>query len=644
MGNFYDDNDDLAFYIDRGIDWEPLVRLTEYDFRSPGGFASTREAVDFYRDTLRFVGGFVADEIGANVSKLDRAHPKLVNGEVVYPEIMTELFTKLDGLELHGLSVPRELGGLNAPITVFQLTTELFARADVSICAHHGFHGGMALASIAYSVEEGTTTFDAALPGITDTRFKDVVDEIMAGKAWGSMDITEPHAGSDMAELRCKGELDADGNWTVSGSKIFITSGHGRWHFVIARTEAPSGEGMLAGLDGLSMFLVEAFDADGKRTHTTLDAVESKLGHHGSATVAISFDHAPARLIGERGQGFQMMLMLMNGARVGVGFEALGLCEAAARMARAYAAERPSMGKTIDQHEMIADMLDEMDTDIRGIRCLAVSAGIHDELARKLGIKLRHQPPSDPRERDALEREIKVHSRRARHLTPLLKYLASEKAVEMSRRNLQIHGGAGYMTEYGAEKLVRDALVMPVYEGTSQIQALMAMKDNLVAAVRHPRTFVRESAAARWRAVSARDPLERRVAKLQSVRAQAIQFLLSRLAGSKIRELRGQPIGSWGSQLQRFDPKRDFALAMLHAERLVKILTDAAVAEELLIQVKAHPDRAEILDRWLERAEPRSRFLLDEITTTGNRLLRKLHGAAATEPSAPSTAAQAAAK
>jgi alkylation response protein AidB-like acyl-CoA dehydrogenase len=640
MANYYDDNEDMKFYVDRGIDWEPIVRLTEYDYRSPGGYKSAAEAVSAYRDTLQFVGGFVADEIGARSAELDKAHPKLVDGKVVYPPVMTELFDKLNGLELHGLSVPRELGGLNAPMMVFQLVNELFARADVSICAHHGFHGGMAMAALVYSIVEGTTTFDRELPGIKSTRFQGMIDSILAGQSWGSMDITEPGAGSDMANLRCRAEQDSQGRWLVTGQKIFITSGHGRWHFVIARTEPVTGTGAFDGLEGLSMFLVPAFDAEGVRTHTSLDAVESKLGHHGSATVAISFDKAPAELIGQRGEGFKMMLFLMNGARIGVGFEALGLAEAAYRQAVAYAAQRPSMGKTIDKHEMIADYLDEMATDLQATRCLAVSAGCYDEIAQKIGIQLKLLPPADPAERERLEQQQRQLSRRARHLTPLLKYLASEKAVEIARRNLQIHGGAGYMTEYGAEKLLRDAVVMPIYEGTSQIQSLMAMKDNLMAAVRHPRTFVREAAATRWKAGTARDVHDRRVARLSSTRQQAIQFLLSRLATSKLRELRGHPLGSWTQQLQKFDPKRDFALAMLHAERLTRILVDAAVAEELLQQGRKHPDRLEVLDRWLERAEPRSAHLLHEITTTGTRLLRKLHGEEAV--SEPTQAAQAA--
>ena len=172
------------------------------------------------------------------------------------------------------------------------------------------------------------------------------------------------------------------------------------------------------------------------------------------------------------------MLLLMNNARISVGFESIGLCEAAYRMAKAYAAERPSMGKTIDQHEMIAEMLDEMESDILGMRALAVKAAHNEELARRAAIACKALPESDPR-RARFDAEQKRRTWASRKATPLLKYVTSEKAVEMGG-NIQIHGGSGYMREYGAEKLLRDSLVLPIYEGTSQIQCLMAMKDNLL--------------------------------------------------------------------------------------------------------------------------------------------------------------------
>lgn len=629
MANFYDDNEDLRFYVDRGIDWEPIARLGEHDFKAKDGHANVEEAVDFYRDVFSLIGNFVAEEIAPHWQALDEAKPKLVDGEVVYPEVFDQIFEQIKELDLHGLSLPRELGGMNAPLVVLQIAHELFARADVSVCAHHSFHGSMALAALFYSVNEGTTEFQKDPPQITKTRFQKAITEMITGAEWGSMDITESDAGSDMAKLRSKGELDDEGNWFVTGSKIFITSGHGKWHFVIARTEkARANDDDFAGLKGLSMFLVPAFErnADGtiRREHTTLDGLEDKLGHNGSATVAISFDRAPAYLIGKRGEGFAQMLMLMNGARVGVGFESLGLCEASRRMALAYAAERRSMGKTIDQHEMIADYLDEMATDCQAIRALAVHACWHEELSRKIDLRLRFLPPADESEREAMLRDQKRHARRSRHLTPLLKYYAAEKSVEMTRRAVQIHGGAGYIKEVGAEKLLRDAMVMPIYEGTSQIQALMAMKDNLLGAVKRPRRFLARGVSAHWKSASARDPLERRVAKLQLVEHAALRFLLTRLTAHKLGELPSHKPSEWLQMLKGWDPKRDFALALLHAERLTRILADVAVAEELWQQAQKFPERRELLSRWLERAEPRCQYAYKVISTTGLRLLSTL--------------------
>ena len=338
MASFYDDNDDLRYYVERGIDWPELAGLLEQDFTMPDGFSGADEAVEFYREVLDLVGRFAADEIAPRAAELDTMHPKLVNGEVEYPEPVQELHSMLNELGLHGLTIPRELGGMNAPLLLFHLQTELLSRADVSVAAHHGFYGGIATSALAYSVQEGTTEFDPDLPGITDTRFREVIDTIVAGEAWGSMDITEPDAGSDMAALRCKGEQDEDGNWFVTGQKIYITSGHGRWHFVIARTEAATDEeGAFAGLDGLSMFLVEAYKSTTKATRSASSQLLMPW-KRSWATMApppsrSALSGRPAQLIGERGEGFKHMLVLMNGARVGVGFEALGLCEAAVRAA-----------------------------------------------------------------------------------------------------------------------------------------------------------------------------------------------------------------------------------------------------------------------------------------------------------------------
>ncbi len=626
MANFYLDNDDIRFYVERGIDWAPLVALVEQEFKLPDGHKTLEEALTFYKEVLELVGQFSAEEIAPRAADIDRTGLQLVDGEVVPPKALKQVFDLIKGLELHGLCVPRELGGMNGPSMLYMLNSELMARADVSTMTHFSFHGGMAMAMMLYSLMEGSTEIDRATGVIKKTRWQKEIAEIVAGKAWGCMDITEPAAGSDMAALRARGEQDAGGNWFVTGEKIFITSGHGKYHFVIARTEE-SGDGAFDGLKAMSLFLVPAYeDVGGQRVrHARVDRLEEKLGHHGSATAAIVFDRSPAQLVGKRGEGFKNMLFLMNNARLGVSFEALGLCEAAYRLAKEYAAGRPSMGKTIDRHELIADYLDEMQTDIQGIRALAVYGTWHEEMAQRLNIALEHKVEKGGLEAERLKKQFRSHQRRARRVTPLSKYLAAEKAVEMARRGLQIHGGVGYTKEYGAEKLLRDALVMPIYEGTSQIQSLMAMKDTLGAIIKNPQAFVKRAAQARWRSVSARDPLERRVARVQTLSKSAQQFLITRTATDKLRALGGRPLNEWPREfLKNWNPKRDFAYAMLHAERLTRLLADEAICEILLEQAEKHPERRELLARYLDRAEPRARALHDEITTTGERLLAKL--------------------
>jgi alkylation response protein AidB-like acyl-CoA dehydrogenase len=631
MSNFFNDNEDLRFYFDHWLDWEPIVTLTEATFRDPDGFKNTSDAVEFYRDVIGLVGEFAATEIAPHAAQIDREGVELVDGEAVFPKRLADIFEAIKGLELHGLCLPRQLGGLNVPMAVYMMNIELFSRADVSVAAHNGFHGGIAAAMLLFSFREGTTTFDPETLQITGTRWADEVAEIVRGDAWGCMDITEPDAGSDMAALRTYAEQDADGNWFVTGQKIFITSGHGKYHFVIARTEgAADPNDPMAGLAGLSMFLVPTYheDAEGNRTRVvTINRLEEKIGHHGSATASLSFDRAPAQLVGKRGEGFSYMLTLMNNARLAVGFECLGICESALRMAKDYAAERRSMGKSIDRHEMLADYLEEMETDIQGIRALAVQGVYHEEIAQKAGIVAATGLFRDDLRVRRFADELGHHKAAARRYTPLLKYLAAEKAVEISRRAIQIHGGAGYTKDYGAERLLRDALVMPIYEGTSQIQSLMVMKDTLSGIIKNPQGFITRLAQASWRARSSREPLERRVARLQQRALRAQQHLMTRTATDKVRALRDKPLNQWPQQLTKnWNPKRDFAFAMLHAERLTRLLADEAICELLLEQSRRFPERRDILERYLERAEPRSRFLFDEITTTGDRLLGRLSG------------------
>ncbi len=642
MASFLDDNADLRYYLDKGLDWAALAALAEQGFRQAQGFEGLEgfkdaaEAIAFYREVAATVGTFAAEEVAPHAAELDRAGVRFADGEAQFPPRLTAIFDKIRELGLHGMALPRELGGSNVPVLLYYACSELLSRGDASVMVHNGFHGAIALAMMVLSMFEGTTDLDPATGRIVKTRWRDEIAEIAAGRAWGSMDITEPDAGSDMAALRTTATRDEAGNWFVTGQKIFITSGHGKYHFVIARTGTVDD-----GLDGLSMFLVRAFrdGPDGRRERlVTIDRLEEKMGQHASATAALRFEHAPAELVGKPGAGFRQMLELINHARIGVGFESIGLCEAALRLARAYASERRSMDRTIDRHELIADYLDEMEIDVIGLRALAMHAAFEDEIGHKKTVFGRFLPGADVAQ---LEREAEGHRAAARRATPLLKYLAAEKAVELARRCLQIHGGVGYMREYGAEKLVRDALVMPIYEGTSQIQALMATKDTLGAIMRAPQDLLKRHAQARWRALSARDPLERRVARLQQLSLGAQQHVITRTLTDKVRaKVKAPKIGKDGKEgnesktaslaslpeavLKQWNPRRDFPFALLHAERLTRLLADEEIAVILAGQARRHPERRPLLERYLERALPRAAFLHDEITHTGQRLLAEL--------------------
>lgn len=625
MGNFYTDNEDLRYYVERGIDWEPLVQLREGDFSREGGFSSVEEATAFYREILDLVGSFVADELDPYVKQIDEEGAVHNQGEVTLPAKMEEVMAKAAEMGLHGMCFPRELGGMNTPEMLNHLHSEIFGRADVSVMAHHGFHAGIALVLLYYSELEGSTDWDPKTGAIIKTRWHEAIQEILQGKAWGSMDITEPDAGSDMAALRTKAELGEDGVWRLTGQKIFITSGHGKYHVVIARTEEPQGDGEGEGLQGLSLFLVRAYEDDeqgNRKRLAVVERVEEKTGHHASATCTISFEDTPGELIGQRGEGFRYMLKLMNGARVGVGFECLALCEAATRLAREYAQERQSMGKAIANHELIASYLDEMELKTRAIRAMAVQAAWEEEMSRGLSHRAAHLT-GDDLEKKRLEKRSRRHGRNARRLTPLLKYQGAEDAVLLSRMGVQIHGGVGYTTEYGAEKLVRDALGMPIYEGTSQIQSLMVMKDMLQDVMRAPQAFVSRMAQCRWRSMSSTDATERRLARLESLGFKATQTLLMRSAS---RKLKGVPITKWTEQLfNDWDPKKDFSFALLHAENLTQIWVQIEVAKLFAHQASQHEERTKWLDQWLEQAEPLVKFHLDKIQNTGKSVLKRLN-------------------
>mgnify|MGYP003572067480 CR=1 FL=1 len=323
MANFYEDNEDLQFYVNKAIDWDSVVREAEYDYKAEDGFTSAEEAVEFYKDMLSMIGKLAGDEIAPLAGDIDQIKHKFENGEVIISEAVQKASQKINEMQLAGLSLPREVGGMGAPFLLYFMTGEMLSRADGSTMSHYGFHIGIALALLYYSVIEDSTEFQMDPPKMLKTRWEKEIQEIISGETWGSMDITEPDAGSDMAALKAYAEQDKDGNWFVTGEKIFITSGHGKYHVCIAKTDKSDAQDAFDGLKKLSLFMVPAWEEDengNKKRFIELGGLEKKLGINGSATVTCLYDKTPAQLIGNTGDGFKLMLLIMNNARISVGF------------------------------------------------------------------------------------------------------------------------------------------------------------------------------------------------------------------------------------------------------------------------------------------------------------------------------------
>jgi alkylation response protein AidB-like acyl-CoA dehydrogenase len=452
MANFFRDNPDILFHFEHA-DFEPIVRLVEDDFhgdRNGYGPKDVPDAVDNYRRALDIVGQIAGDFIAPRAEAIDQEGNALADGRVTYSAPLRACLDVLGKADLMGFTLPRRFGGLNFPTLVYTMAIEMVSRADASIMNIFGLQG-IAETINAFASEEIKAKY---LP------------QFCAGTITGAMVLTEPDAGSDLQRVKLRAYLDDNGQWRLDGVKRFITNGCGEVLLVLARSE-PDREGGL----GLSLFVTE------RNPNVYVRRLENKLGIHGSPTCELRFDNCPAELVGERQRGLVTYVMaLMNGARVGIAAQGLGIAQAAFNEARRYAHVRKQFGRSIEEFPAVADLLADMTVRIRSARAISYEAArwmdVDNNLARKIELGLWH--PGDD------EKAIKNASRTAKRLsgflTPLAKYLASETAIQVTYDAIQVLGGSGYMRDYPLERLYRDARITTIYEGTSQLQVVAAIR------------------------------------------------------------------------------------------------------------------------------------------------------------------------
>jgi alkylation response protein AidB-like acyl-CoA dehydrogenase len=406
--------------------------------------------------------------------------------------------------------------------------------------------------------------------------------------------MTEPEAGSDVGNVSTTATRQPDGTWRINGRKQFISSGNGEVGVLLARAVPGSH-----GLNGLALFLVPKCVPDaerGERENYSVERAEEKVCINGSPTCALAFNDTQAEIMGSPGEGWRQITTFMNEARIAVGIQACGVAQAALSAAQDYAAQRVQMGKPIREHPLVAEMLLDMETTVAGLRALWMETAVAYDLVQGFLKQLRAMSEVDP-ERPALEARMRRIERYLRELTPLVKYFGSEEAIRVARTGMQVFGGYGVVKDYEVERFLRDSLILPIYEGTSQIQSLMATRDLLKAVMREPRSLFVPGGHSPWLANARFEgALGRQFAAATQDFARALNWLVwdvaRRIGPRRVAAvLRGQ------DELE--DADLDYVL--LSAERLTRMLAHLHIGRLLARQAERWPERRPLAERFMRR-------------------------------------------
>ena len=449
MGNFFTDNERLKFHLHHDL-MQEIIRLKERDYADKDKYdfapENFEDALDSYEKVLELIGEITADVLAENAKDVDAEGPKIEDNAIVYAKGTQKNHEALKNAGLYGMSLPRQYGGLNFSYVPYVMAAEIVSRGDC------GFANIWGLQDCA------ETIYEFASEEIKN----EYLPRINKG-ATCSMDLTEPDAGSDLQAVRLKATYDEEaGVWRLNGVKRFITNGDADIKLVLARSEEGTTDGR-----GLSYFV---YDRANKAV--TVRRIENKLGIKGSPTAELVFNNAPAQIVGDRKLGLiKYVMSLMNGARLGVGAQSVGLAEAAYREAVKYAQEREQFGKPIANFAQVYEMLGNMRAKTDAIRTLLYETARQVDMYKSLDAISRERKIT-PEEKQLL----KAHSRLADALTPMLKLFSSEYANQIAYDCIQVHGGSGFMKDYACERLYRDARILTIYEGTSQLQIVAAIK------------------------------------------------------------------------------------------------------------------------------------------------------------------------
>ena len=449
MANFYLDNPSLQHHLHHPL-MQRIVELKERGYADKDTFDYApfdfEDAMDSYEKVLEIVGEICGDIIAPNAEGVDHEGPTVSGGRVTYASGTQRNLDAVRQAGLMGIAMPRRYNGLNFPIVPYIMAADMVSRADA------GFENLWGLQDCAETLYEF---------GNEDQRRR-YIPRVCEGETM-SMDLTEPDAGSDLQSVMLKATYsEADGCWYLNGVKRFITNGDADIHLVLARSEEGTKDGR-----GLSMFIY-----DKKNGGVNVRRIENKMGIKGSPTCELVFKNAKAELCGDRKLGLiKYVMALMNGARLGIMAQAVGLSEAAYREGYAYAVERKQFGKAIIEFPAVYEMVALMRAKADASRSMLY------ETARFVDMYKALDDISKERKLTAEERqEMKKYSKLADAFTPMGKGMTTEYANQNAYDAIQIHGGSGFMKDYACERIYRDSRITSIYEGTTQLQVVAAIR------------------------------------------------------------------------------------------------------------------------------------------------------------------------
>ncbi len=449
MANYFTDNPELAFHLDHPL-MKRVVELKERNFADKEEYADApvdyEDALENYKRVLDITGDIAANILEPNSEEVDQEGPHLVDGRMIYASKTYENLDATRKAGLWGLSMPRRYGGLNMPITPYSMASELVAAADA------GFQN---IWSLQDCIE---TLFEFG----SEEQRKKYIPRVCAGETM-SMDLTEPDAGSDLQRVMLKATYDEENQcWRLNGVKRFITNGDSDIHLVLARSESGTHDGR-----GLSMFIY-----DKREGGVTVRHIENKLGIHGSPTCELVYKNAKAELCGSTRLGLiKYVMALMNGARLGIAAQSVGVSQAAYNEGLAYAKDRKQFDKAIINFPAVYDMLARMKAKLDAGRSILYQTARYVDIYKALE-DISTERKLTPEERQ----ELKKYTRLADAFTPLAKGMNSEYANQNAYDAIQIHGGSGFIMEYKSQRLYRDARIFSIYEGTTQLQVVAAIR------------------------------------------------------------------------------------------------------------------------------------------------------------------------